>query len=109
MSEYQYVFRLPFYSPVFKDYNLTTVMNRITHKYKSREGNITTMGHRVIENMENNPVFPDPPEALSTLKKLLPEFHQALADAQGGDRHLVSLKNDKKEIVLALLLELADY
>lgn len=84
-------------------------MNRITQKYKSQQGEITTIGHRVIENMENNPAFPDPPAALDELKKMLPEFRQALADAQGRDKRLVSIKNDKKKIVLALLEELVDY
>ena len=84
-------------------------MNRITQKYKSREGDITVTGQCVIEKMENNPDFPDPPAALKDLKKILPEFQQALADALGRDKLLVSIKNDKKKIVLALLQELVDY
>jgi hypothetical protein len=84
-------------------------MNRITQKYKNRQGDISLTSQCVIEKMENNPDFPDPPPALSALKKILPEFHQALADAQGRDKKLVSIKNDKKKIVLALLQELVDY
>jgi hypothetical protein len=84
-------------------------MNRITQKYQNIQGDILTIGWRVIEKMENNPAFPDPPAALGELKKILPEFSQALADAQSRDRHLVSVKNDKKAIVLNLLQELVDY
>jgi len=84
-------------------------MNRITQKYKNNQNEITTIGWRVIENMENNPDFPDPPTALQELKKILPEFYQALVEAQSRDKYLVSVKNDKKAIVLNLLQELVDY
>ena len=85
-------------------------MNRITTKYKKHEGDILTICHRVIEKMEeNNEIFPSPPAALEELKKVLPEFNQALANAQSRDKHLVSLKNDLKAIVLDLLQELIDY
>jgi hypothetical protein len=84
-------------------------MNRISQKYKNIEGEITTISHRVIEQMEDNLNFPDPPAALANLKKILPEFQQALADAGSRDRLLVSIKNDKKKMVLALLQELVDY
>ena len=52
-------------------------MNRITTKYKKHQNDISPIGRRVIENMENNPDFPDPPAALEELKKVLPEFQQA--------------------------------
>jgi hypothetical protein len=63
----------------------------------------------VIEKMENNPVFPNPPAALEALKKVLPEFQDALVKAQSRDKEMVSVKDDKKAVVLALLAELADY
>ena len=84
-------------------------MNRITTKYKNRQGEIATISQRVIENMENNEAFPDPPAALLKLKQTLPEFQQALADAQSGDKRLMSIKNDRKAIMLGLLQELVDY
>lgn len=85
-------------------------MNRITTKYKKHEGDITTKSERVIEQMEENKeIFPGPPAALEKLKKLLPEFRQARVNAQSRDKHLVSLKNDLKAIVLDLLQELIDY
>lgn len=84
-------------------------MNRITTKYKNRQDQIAITSQRVIEQMENNEDFPDPPAALLKLKELLPGFRQALVDAQGGDKILMSIKNDKKAIVLELLQQLADY
>jgi esterase/lipase superfamily enzyme len=59
--------------------------------------------------MENNPTFPTPPAALAELKKVLPEFQKASVDAQGRDKKMVSIKNDKKAIMQALLQELSEY
>ena len=44
-------------------------------KYKKREDELGKIIQRVLENMENNPVFPNPPAALGDLKKLLPETY----------------------------------
>jgi hypothetical protein len=84
-------------------------MNRVLITYKKSQNDLTVISQRVIENMENNPVFPDPPTALAELKILLPEFQTALVDAEGRDKTMMSIKNDKKAIVLTLLEELAMY
>lgn len=84
-------------------------MKPITAKYSKRESDLELTSERVIEEMENNPDFQNPPPALAELKKELPEFRTARVNAQGGDKKLVSIKNDKKAIVLTLLLELAEY
>jgi hypothetical protein len=82
--------------------------NIISYQY-TRQNTLATTSQRVIEKMENNPVFPNPPAALDNLKKVLPEFQAALVKAKGRDKELVSIKNDKKAILLALLAELAEY
>jgi len=84
-------------------------MNRIVTTFKNRQSEISTIAVRVIENMENNPDFPDPPPALEQLKKAVPELDRALADAQGGGKLMTAIKDDKKAIVLDLLQELVDY
>jgi len=78
-------------------------------KFKKREDELAKIIQRVLENMENNAVFPNPPAALADLKKLLPEIQDALAKAEGRDKKMVSIKNDKKAIGLELLQQLADY
>jgi hypothetical protein len=78
-------------------------------KYKKRESELAIIIQRVLENMENNAVFPNPPAALADLKKLLPELQVALVNAEGRDKKMVSIKNDKKAIALELLQLLADY
>jgi hypothetical protein len=78
-------------------------------KYKKRESELSIIIQRVLENMENNAVFPNPPAALADLKKLLPELQVALVNAEGRDKKMVSIKNDKKAFALDLLQQLADY
>ncbi|OQP42802.1 hypothetical protein A4H97_11620 [Niastella yeongjuensis] len=84
-------------------------MSKSIAKYKKRQGDIAMICQRVIENMENNPAFPTPPAALTELKKLLPEYQAALVKAGSRDKQMVSVKNDKKVLVLAYLKELAEY
>lgn len=84
-------------------------MNRIISTYTRSQNDLIIIGQRVVENMENNPTFPTPPAALAELKIVLPEFQQALADAVGRDKKMVSIKNDKKAVMQALLQELSEY
>jgi hypothetical protein len=84
-------------------------MQQITAKYNKRESELATTSERVIQNMDNNPDFSDAPPALAELKKVLPEFRSAQANAKGRDIKMVSIKNDKKAIVLNSLQQLADY
>jgi hypothetical protein len=84
-------------------------MIRILTSYKKRQGDLIRRAYHVVEQMENNEDFPHPPAALAELKKVLPEFHQAMVDAQSRDKKMMSIKDDKKLIVLGLLQELEDY
>lgn len=77
--------------------------------YKRRENELLVIIPRVLEHMENNAVFPNPPAALADLKKLLPELQAALINAEGRDKIMMSIKNDKKVIALNLLQVLADF
>ena len=82
----------------------------LTTIYKNlRDSDTITQRYRVLEKMENNPFFPDPPPALATAKKLLPELQSALSDAKGRDVEAVCLKNNKKAELILLLTELAEY
>jgi hypothetical protein len=84
--------------------------NTILKTYKrQRESDLVTTGHRIVEKMENNTNFPNPPASLANLKKILPEYQAALIAAKGRDRELISIKNDKKAQLLAFFAELAQY
>ena len=84
-------------------------MNRITFEFKKFQHEIVVLGLHVINCMENNEAFPNPPLALEKLKITLPKYKQALSDSRNRDKYYVSLKNDLKAEVLELLHELADY
>ena len=84
-------------------------MDKIAMTFTKNSSELDTTSQRVIDMMENNPDFANPPAALAELKIALPEFRTANANAQGRDKRMVSIKNDKKAILLQLLLELAQY
>lgn len=85
-------------------------MKRNTIAYKITGGtDLITVSQRVIEKMANNPLFANPPAALAELSKQLPEYQDALVKAKSRDKQLVSIKNDKKAVIVALLTELANY
>jgi hypothetical protein len=64
---------------------------------------------RVVEGMENNQSFPDPPAALDLLKKLLQPYASAVASAKGRDSIAVSLKKDLKAKAISYMTELDAY
>jgi hypothetical protein len=76
---------------------------------RQRESDLATTAHRIVEKLENNVNFPNPPAALAELKSLLPEYQAALANAKGRDSEMISVKNDKKAKVLAYVEELAQF
>jgi hypothetical protein len=82
----------------------------ILSSYKNlRDSDTVAQGNRVVEKMESNPFFTDPPPALAAAKKLVPELLSAVGDAKGRDVEAVCLKNDKKAELVLLLTELAEY
>jgi hypothetical protein len=84
-------------------------MKPLTAKYSKREEDLEVKGDRVVETMDNNPDFPDPPPALAELKKEMPEYRASRRNAESGDKKLVSIKNDKKVRVQNLLQQVAEY
>jgi hypothetical protein len=84
-------------------------MKPLIAKYSKREEDLEVKGDIVVETMENNPDFPDPPPAFAELKKEMPEFRASRRNAETGDKKMVSIKNDKKVRVQHLLQILADY
>lgn len=84
-------------------------MKPIKAKFKRAERELSIIVNRILEKMENNPAFPNPPQALAVLKTLLPEFHTALSNAEGRDKAMVSIKNDKKADVIGNIQQVADY
>lgn len=84
-------------------------MLQIDTSYVNRQEEVSLMAGVVAGQMENNANFPNPPAALAKLKKIVPEYRMSLADALTRDKEKVAIKNNKKDIVIALLQELVDY
>jgi hypothetical protein len=87
--------------------NFSNMKKRIILPKNQRD--LATISQRVIEKMENNTVFPNPPAALAELKKVTPEYVDSLVKAKSRDKEMVAIKNNKKAIVLELLDDLATY
>ena len=63
----------------------------------------------IIDSLTNNEYFTSPTPSLSEVQAALQEFTTAAVKAKEGARVDVSIKNDKKEILLTLLRTLALY
>jgi hypothetical protein len=84
--------------------------NVVLKTYKTQsDSEVITTGYRIVDKMDNNPNFPDPPAALPATKKLLPELQSAVSNAKGRDMEFVCFKNNKKADLIALLTELDEY
>jgi hypothetical protein len=82
----------------------------ILKKYKrQRDGDLYQTGKRVVEKTDNNPNFPNPPEALAKLKKLVPEYNDSVTNSKGRDKEMIAIKKARKKQVVALLSELDSY
>jgi hypothetical protein len=79
----------------------------ILKSYKrDRDSELATSATRVDEAMDNNPNFPDPPPAKAELKKILPDYRSAVANAKNRNLVAVSLKKDLKLKVIGYMTEL---
>jgi hypothetical protein len=84
-------------------------MSQISSKYKKSEDATVLTGGNLITQLENNPDYPNLPTAHAELKQKLPAFQTARENALGRDKKMVSIKNDLKAEVLALMQILFDY
>jgi hypothetical protein len=76
---------------------------------QGRDGDLVNIGYRVLERMTNNANYPTPAPDLATLKQVLLDYQSAFNQAADGDSTLVSIKNDKRQVLRDLLSKLAGY
>jgi hypothetical protein len=74
-----------------------------------RDGELIKITRRILDSLKQNTQFPNAGPLLELIEKALAEYVVALSNAGGRDRVLVSIKDDKKAILQALLMELANY
>jgi hypothetical protein len=79
-----------------------------THKVAS-DGDLANIAYRIVESLKDNQHFPNPTPALAVVETALQEYRDALVNAAGKDKAMVSVKNDKRAVLRALLAELANY
>jgi hypothetical protein len=84
-------------------------VNVSTSFTRGRDGDLVTITYNVITGLKSNSFFPNPPAALAEAEKSLPEYQEALSNAAGRDRTMVSIKNDKRAKLRSLLALLAAY
>lgn len=80
--------------------------NIITFK---NEHDLLTFIKRVIRQTKGNAAYPNPPQALDELEKVVPDLETALIKAKSRDKEWVAIKNNQKANTLALLVQLAQY
>jgi hypothetical protein len=74
-----------------------------------RDGELIKIARRILDSIKQNTKFSNAGPLLELIEKALQEYIAALSAAGGRDRVLVSIKDDKKAILQALLTELANY
>jgi hypothetical protein len=85
-------------------------MDNITNSFnRGRDGDLVNTSFLIIESVTDNTYFLNPIPALADIKKAAQEYQAALYDAAGRDQRLVSIKNDKRAVLRALLSQLAEY
>jgi hypothetical protein len=81
----------------------------ILKSYKrERDSELGTFATRLDEGL-TDPFFSDAPEELAELRKILPGYRIACADAKGRDTVAVSLKKDLKTRIIGLITVLDAY
>jgi hypothetical protein len=94
----------------FSSQNSFFMSNYILRSFNQRrDGDLVTIAHRVAMSLKSNTAFPNPPKPVAELEQALLDYQVALSNAAGRDKTLVSIKNDKRAALRALLAELADY
>ena len=83
--------------------------NRITNSFKrDGDGVLVNKSGRIVAAMKNNPHFPDQALVLAA-ETATEEFQVAYNNASGRDKIMVSIKNDKRELLIQALTALAAY
>ena len=86
-------------------------MNTIVSSFNyGRDGDLVNDSGKVIQDLTKNvALFPDPNPTIAELIKATEEYKVALYNAKGKDTVLVSIKNDKRAVLRAMLAQEAEY
>lgn len=77
---------------------------------RGRDGDLLNDSGKVIQDMTKNvALFPNPNPSVAELIKATENYKVALYNAKGKDTVLVSIKNDERAILRALLTQMVEY
>ena len=71
------------------------------------DSELVKQARRIANTMKENPLFPNPNPAVADLETGLQNFEVALSNAGGGERQMISIKNDKRALLRELLKSLS--
>lgn len=73
------------------------------------DANLLTKSEFILQSMTNNPAFANPVPPLTDLQTAVNDYSTALTNAATLDRNAVSIKNDKRAALEAILKQLGMY
>jgi hypothetical protein len=96
--------------PFFNPKSFLMKMNRLKTGFESfSDSNFETKGTNIYDSMLSNSYFPSPIPDLSVVQEALQVYSAAVPAAQGRDRDAVAVKNQARETLTVLLIQLANY
>jgi hypothetical protein len=86
-------------------------MDKIVSSFnRGRDGDLVNESGKVIQDMTKNvALFPNPNPTVAALMKATEDYKVALYNAKGKDTVMVSIKNDERALLRALLTRMAEY
>ena len=76
---------------------------------KYSDADLATKSEAIHEGMTNNPYFTDPVPTLAALQAAITAFTEALTNAASRDKVKVAIKNECRQVLEDLLMQLARY
>jgi hypothetical protein len=73
------------------------------------DSEIVTRGTNLVQNLEGNPHFPNPPVSLAVFKAVLDRLMELMAEALDGSRKVIAEKNKQREEAIKLMRMLTGY
>jgi hypothetical protein len=87
---------------------LKKMKSKITSEYKRfSDANLLKFARQVVSSLKDNAQFPTLKDSVTAVEQAVNDYEAALINAKGGDRTMISIKNDKKASLRILLAELS--
>ena len=81
----------------------------ITSFSRHSDAELSTKSNEIISSVTGNQYFQDAGDLITSLVKAKQEYDENLVGARSGDSQKIAVKNEKRKILVAQLIELARY